>query len=171
MTCKSAVTKSFMIAGTLATALSLAACEGSTPVGEGSRTLGPPGWQLEIGDTVSALGRVRLSREFRTVVAAWRLEEEPIRLLNSNQAEYGVADFELVYVEADQLVRGEDRNLYACVPSPEPSPNGVISIDQEEEEEHWKTPDGANKFSFQPGVMCDPDKRYRAMYVYLGQVR
>ena len=171
MTCKSAVTKCLGIVGAVAIAFAVAVCEGPTPVGEGSRTHGPPGWALEIGDTVSALGRVRLSRDFRTVVSAWRLREQPIQLLNPDQEKYGVASFELVYVETDSFIDGEDRNLYACAPPPEPSLNGAISIDQEEEEEHWKTPDGANKFSFQPGVPCDPDKRYRAMYVYLGHVR
>ena len=143
------------------------ACDMPVPTSEESEMPQPPGWPLAVGESVSELGRTRLARNFKTVVPRRVLDRSPLEFRNADQERYGLAHFELEYVEADSITPGEDRTLYACRPRPEPSPNGALSID---EEEHWKTPDGASTF-FQPhGTPCDPSIRYRAQWVYLGHV-
>ncbi|MDE2784344.1 MAG: hypothetical protein OXK77_15425 [Gemmatimonadota bacterium] len=168
MTSKPAGIRCLVLSGLALATLIMVACDGPSPTGEGTETLEPPNWPLTVGDAVSELGRSRLSRQFSTIVPSRRLDEDPLRFQNADQERYGLAEFELQYVEADALTPGEDRRLYACVPRPEMSPNGALSLD---EEEHWKTADGASTF-FQPaGAACDPDVRYRARWVYVGHIR
>lgn len=144
------------------------ACDMPVPTSEESETPQPPGSPLAVGERVSELGHTRLARKFKTVVPRRVLDRSPLGFRNADQERYGLSRFDLEYVEAEAITPGEDRTLYVCRPRPEPSPNGALSI---EEDEHWKTPDGAPTF-FQPdGTACDPSIRYRAQWVYLGHVR
>ncbi len=160
----------------LVAVVALAACDGSTrPDGQQPDSVEPPGWPLKVGDRVGEVTRSRLKREFGTIVLHHQFVKRPAEYTHPNQERYGFAEFEIMYEETGGLTEGEDNALYACEDPPAPSANGTISIDQEDgdsdEIEPWKTVDGAYKFSFAASVRCDPDKRYRMLYVYRGHVR
>ena len=125
----------------------------------------PIGWPLEVGDTISKIQSFSLAREFPSVAAGLWPEAD-----SGAPKEHGIARLELIYVETDSLVKGDDRDLFACMPWPE---GGVTSSAQLDWNEEYgiaggKTADGAWAMFLPPEQTCDKKKRFSARYVYLG---
>lgn len=122
----------------------------------------PPGWPLEVGDTITTTALRDLMPRFRPMTWAPATD----LMLNPDWYEprirasrYGIATFEPALMEVPQ---GYDRGwVFACPPEGFVLPDGVEA----------RTQDGALVIDLPPEIPCDPAKRFVPAEVYVGQVR
>lgn len=122
----------------------------------------PPGWPLEVGDTIATTALRDLMPRFRPMTWAPATD----LMLNPDWYEprirasrYGIATFEPALMEVPQ---GYDRGwVFACPPQGFVLPDGVEA----------RTQDGALIIDLPPEIPCDPHKRFAPAEVYVGQVR
>lgn len=121
----------------------------------------PPGWPLEIGDTI-ALGDLRdLMPRFRPMswAPATDLARNPEWYEPKIRAsQYGIAVFESTLME---IPRGSKHStiIFAC------PPEGLVLSG------HMVTLDGATIIELPSEIPCDPTKRFVTGRIYMGQVR
>ena len=149
----------------LACAGTVLAC-GPTSVDEGAdghaEAPAPPGWPLEVGDTIATTALRDLMPRFRPMTWAPATD----LMLNPDWYEprirasrYGIATFEPALMEVPQ---GYDRGwVFACPPEGIVLPDGVEA----------RTQDGALVIDLSPEIPCDPHKRFVPAEIYVGQVR
>ena len=123
----------------------------------------PPGWPLEVGDTMETGTVHALVARFKpmgwadaTDLVLNREEYEAI----IQKSQYGIAAFDYTYIEVPRDYKGW---RYAC------PPDGFV-LEQQEPEDYW-TLDGALIVNLPPEIPCDPEKRYVGGRIYVGQVR
>ena len=141
-------------------------------VGEGANDLAstadeevpvPPGWPLEVGDTIETGALHDLVSRFQPM--EWADATDLVLNREKYQARiqasaYGIAAFDFVYLEVSRDFKGW---TYAC------PPEGFV-LEEQEGEDFW-TLDGAIIVNLPPEIPCDPDKRFVGAQVYVGQVR
>ena len=145
------------------------ACSPDAPlngVGDASEETTPPGWPLEIGDTITTVALQDLILRFRPMswddaadVALYpERYEERIR-----KSKYGIATFKPTLVEVPGDSKHKHAVMYAC-----PPPGFVLYPDSEA----WTT-DGAiiTDDLATTDSPCDPNKRFVGGWIYVGQVR
>lgn len=122
----------------------------------------PPGWPLEVGDTIATTALRDLMHGFRPMTWAPRSDVmlNPDRYEPRIQASrYGIATFEPALME---LPEDNHRGwVFACPPEGFVLPDGVEA----------RTQDGALIIDLPPEIPCDPDKRFVPAEIYVGQVR
>lgn len=124
----------------------------------------PPGWPLEVGDTIETGALHDLVSRFKPMGwadatdLALNRQEYQARIQASA---YGIAAFGFVYIEVPRGYKGWW--TYAC------PPEGFV-LEEQEGEDFW-TLDGAIIVNLPPEIPCDPDKRFVGAQVYVGQVR
>ena len=124
----------------------------------------PPGWPLEIGDTITTVALRDLMRRFRPMgwADATYLARNPEHHKERiRRTKYGIAVFEFAFVEVPRDYKHS--TTYAC-----PPPGFVLYPDAE-----VLTTDGAIVSNDLPtDSPCDPDKRFAGGSIYyVGQVR
>lgn len=123
----------------------------------------PPGWPLEIGDTI-ALGALRdMMPRFRPMswTSATDLAHNPEWYEPKIRAsKYGIATFESTLIEAPRDYK-YTTTMFACPPEGFELVDGV----------HAETLDGATIIDLPPDIPCDPNKRFVTGKIYVGQVR